>query len=37
VELNVVPPDFSDPQWGDSFAVSMELLNEAGVLVRHLG
>jgi dCMP deaminase len=36
VELNVNAPDLSDPQWGDSFGVSIELLDEAGVRVRHL-
>jgi dCMP deaminase len=36
VELNVKAPDLSDPQWGDSFVVSIELLEEAGVRVRHL-
>jgi hypothetical protein len=35
-ELNVNAPDLSDPQWGDSFGVSIELLDEAGVRVRHL-
>lgn len=35
-ELYVKPPDLSDRQWGESFAVSIELLDEAGVLVRHL-
>jgi dCMP deaminase len=34
-ELVAIEPDFSDPQWGDQFAVSRELLQEAGVNVRY--
>jgi dCMP deaminase len=35
VELIAVKPDLADPQWGEGFAVSTELLQEAGVIVRY--
>lgn len=36
VELIAIPPDMADPQWGRGFAVSLELLNEAGVTIRYM-
>jgi dCMP deaminase len=36
VELYVLIPDLSDPQWGESFIVAKEMLDEAGVRIRHL-
>jgi dCMP deaminase len=35
-ELVAIPPDFTDPQWGEGFSVSVELLKEAGVAVRYM-
>lgn len=35
VELIALPPDLADPQWGEGFAVSLELLKEAQVTVRY--
>ena len=35
VELIAMMPDLGDPQWGEAFAVSIELLEEAGVVVRY--
>jgi dCMP deaminase len=37
IELNAMEPDISDPQWGESFAISKELLEEAGVSIRCRG
>ncbi len=35
IELIALPPDLADPQWGEGFAVSLELLKEALVTVRY--
>jgi dCMP deaminase len=35
IELIALPPDLTDPQWGEGFAVSLELLKEALVTVRY--
>jgi dCMP deaminase len=35
VELVAIRPDLNDPQWGQAFAVSIELLEEANVAVRY--
>ena len=35
-ELVSLTPDFSDPQWGEGFRVSVDLLEEAGVAVRFI-
>ena len=35
-ELVSLAPDFSDPQWGEGFRVSVDLLEEAGVEVRFI-
>lgn len=35
VELIATEPDLGDPQWGEDFVVSLELLKEAGVRVRY--
>lgn len=37
VELITVEPDVTDPQWGQGFIVSLELLKEAGVILRFIG
>jgi dCMP deaminase len=34
IELIASPPDLADPQWGEGFAVSLEMLKEAQVSVR---
>lgn len=36
-ELVAIRPDESDPQWGTSFTVALELFRETGVLVRWYG
>jgi dCMP deaminase len=36
VELIAMMPDLADPQWGEGFVVSTELLTEAGVTVRYV-
>jgi dCMP deaminase len=36
-ELVAIPPDISDPQWGEAFSVSLKLLEEAHVAVRYVG
>lgn len=36
IELIAIKPDMNDPQWGEGFAVSIEMLTEAGVRVRYL-
>ena len=36
VELITVEPDVADPQWGEGFVVSLELLKEVGVTVRFI-
>lgn len=36
VELIAFQPDLADPQWGEAFVTSIELLREAGVNVRFL-
>ncbi|TPL38882.1 dCMP deaminase family protein [Mesorhizobium sp. B2-4-6] len=36
VELIAMEPDMDDPQWGEGFAVSIEMLTEAGIKVRYL-
>jgi dCMP deaminase len=33
-ELVCLEPDFTDPQWGDGFRVSIDLMSEAGLIVR---
>jgi dCMP deaminase len=35
-ELIAAMPDLSDPQWGQGFTISAELLEEAGVRLRYL-
>jgi dCMP deaminase len=35
IELVALRPDLTDPQWGEGFAVSLELLREAHVSVRY--
>lgn len=35
VELIAMAPDLADPQWGQGFSVSIELLEEAGIAVRY--
>lgn len=37
VELIAIEPDMGDPQWGEGFGVSIEMLTEAGIKVRYLG
>ena len=36
VELIAMKPDLADPEWGQGFSVSIELLEEAGVTVRYV-
>lgn len=36
VELIAIEPDMGDPQWGEGFGVSIEMLTEAGIKVRYL-